>query len=268
MVFAKTLNLVLNYFLLIFGGIVDNSVNRLLHHLLDKLQDETGTDQFLLDSILSCYGLEILAYVTTDPSSLETRSPICKVTYSTEWQDYYKQTSAEHHDPAVIYGLREIIPFEWRNVELFNPKQLEYLNIASEFGLGANGFSIPIRDRSGARALVSMTIRHNDHKWEKYSRRYRSELVNIAYLLHERFSSNIEPEDHDQYLGENLTSREIEALQWTALGKTSEETAIILGLSKRAVNFHVNNAKLKLDTVTRSHAVARASALGLILPVL
>ncbi len=168
----------------------------------------------------------------------------------------------------MIYGLREIVPFEWRNVELFCPKQLEFLNIAGEFGLGKNGFSIPIRDRSGARALVSMTIRHSDHQWEKYSRRYRSELINIAYLLHERFSSKIEPKDHDQCLGENLTSREIEALQWTALGKTSEETAIILGLSRRAVNFHVNNAKLKLDTVTRSHAVARASALGLILPVL
>lgn len=258
----------LNYFLQIFGDIVDNSINRLLHHLLDKLQDETDTDQYLLDSILSCYGLENLAYVTTDPSSLETRNPICKVTYSHEWQDYYQQTNAEQHDPAVIYGLREIIPFEWRNVDLFNPKQLEFLNIAGEFGLGENGFSIPIRDRSGARALVSMTIRHNDQKWEKYSRRYRSELVNIAYLLHERFSPITKPDDHEPCFGDNLTSREIEALQWTALGKTSDETAIILGLSRRSVNFHVNNAKLKLDTVTRSHAVARAAALGLILPVL
>ena len=152
----------LNYFLRILGDIVDNSVNRLLHHLLDKLQDETDTDQFLLDSILSCYGLENLAYVTTDPSSLETKSPICKVTYSAEWQDYYQQTSAENHDPAVIYGLREIIPFDWRNVELFNPKQLEFLNIASEFGLGENGFSIPIASLQTEDIIMIITISGNE----------------------------------------------------------------------------------------------------------
>lgn len=257
---------------------MDSSVNKLLHYLLDELQDnsqrngtqqsETGADQYLLESILSCYGLENLAYVTTDPFSLESRAPICKVTYSAEWREYYQRTAAENHDPAVIFGLREIIPFEWRNVELYDPAQLEFLNTASDFGLGENGFSIPIRDRFGARALVSMTIRHNDHKWEKYSRRYRSELVNIAYLLHERFSTRTKKDDDVPHMGEDLTIREIESLQWTALGKTSEEIAMILGLSKRAINFHVHNAKLKLDTVTRSHAVARASALGLILPVL
>ncbi len=257
---------------------MDNSVNRLLHHLLDELQNisqsgdtppnKVNSDQYLLDSILSCYGLENLAYITTDPFSLESRDPIYKVTYSSEWQEFYLRTDAENHDPAVIYGLREIVPFEWRNVELYDPAQLAFLNVASDFGLGENGFSIPIRDRFGARALVSMTISLNDQKWEKYSRRYRSELVNIAYLLHERFSPKCNSSIEEKYIGEDLTAREIESLQWTALGKTSEETAIILGLSKRSVNFHVNNAKLKLDTVTRSHAVARASALGLILPVL
>lgn len=257
---------------------MDNSINRLLHHLLDELQNKSisssptaislDADEFLLESVLSCYGLENLAYVTTDPSSIKSRNPTYKVTYSAAWQEFYKKSGAEIHDPAIVYGLREIIPFEWRNVELLEPEQNTFLNIASDFGLGNNGFSIPIRDRTGAKALVSMTVRHNDQKWAKYSRRYRSELVNIAYLLHERFSPKTELDNCQQYLGEDLTEREIESLQWTALGKTSEETAIILGLSCRSVNFHVNNAKTKLDTVTRSHAVARASALGLILPVL
>ncbi len=257
---------------------MDNSINRLLHHLLDQLQNKSNTaargainlnaDKFLMDSVLSCYGLENLAYITTDPVSIQSRNPVYKVTYSAAWLEYYKKSGAEKHDPAIIYGLREIIPFEWRNDDRNEPEQKTFLNIAREFGLGNNGFSIPIRDRTGARALISMTVRHNDQKWAKYSRRYRSELVNIAYLLHERFTFEDKPDQTERFLGEDLTEREIESLQWTALGKTSEETAIILGVSRRSVNFHINNAKIKLDTVTRSHAVARACALGLILPVL
>src|SRR5690242_11325659 len=37
----------------------------------------------------------------------------------------------------------------------------------------------------------------------------------------------------------NLTDREIETLTWSARGKTSNEIAQILGLSKRTVDFHI-----------------------------
>ncbi len=257
---------------------MDNSSNRLLHHLLNELQGDVkinnlnptqaDTDKILLDSILSCYGLENVAYVTTDQTSIKTRQPIYRVTYSEEWQEFYQKTGAEKSDPAIINGLREVMPFEWRSLKIQEPAQQEFLNVASDFQLGKNGFSIPIRDRNGARALISMTSRYNSLKWTQYSRRFKSELINIAYLLYERFSLHRERQTVGLPLGENLTEREIESLQWTALGKTSEEAAIILGVSRRSVDFHVNNAKNKLDTVTRSHAVARALALGLILPVL
>ncbi len=256
------------------GG-MDNSINRLLHHLLNELQKNENpkisndqTDRILLNSIRSCYGLQNIAYVTTDQTSLTTRKPVFKVTYSQDWQEFYKQTGAENHDPVILHGLREILPFEWHRLDDLDAGQISFMHHADDFNLGRNGFSIPIRDRYGARALVSITTMHNNSKWAKYSRRYRSELVNIAYLLHERFSMRNAPESSFRQHGDDLTDREIESLQWAALGKTSEETARILGLSTRSVNFHVNNAKEKLDTVTKSHAVARASALGLILPVI
>lgn len=257
---------------------MDNSSNRLMHHLLNELQSNIKTDgrkptdadadKLLLDSILSCYGLENVAYVTTDPASIKSRQPIYRVTYSNDWQEFYQKYGAEKYDPAIINGLKEVMPFEWRSLKICEPEQKEFLNTARDFQLGKNGFSIPIRDRNGARALISMTSRYNDLKWAKYSRSFRSELVNIAYLLHERFSMHSENGCTSLRLGDNLTEREIESLQWTALGKTSEEAALILGVSRRSIDFHVNNAKNKLDTVTRSHAVARALALGLILPVL
>jgi DNA-binding response OmpR family regulator len=64
----------------------------------------------------------------------------------------------------------------------------------------------------------------------------------------------------------NLTEREVETLTWAARGKTSAEIAQILGLTKRTVDFHIDNARIKLNTTTRMHAAVKAAAGQLIEP--
>ena len=64
----------------------------------------------------------------------------------------------------------------------------------------------------------------------------------------------------------NLTEREVETLTWAARGKTSSEIAQILGLTKRTVDFHIDNARVKLNTTTRMHAAVKAAAGQLIEP--
>ncbi len=61
-----------------------------------------------------------------------------------------------------------------------------------------------------------------------------------------------------------LSEREIEALIWSARGKTSAEIAQILGLTRRTVDFHLDNARTKLGVTTRTQAVAKAIAASLI----
>jgi DNA-binding response OmpR family regulator len=63
-----------------------------------------------------------------------------------------------------------------------------------------------------------------------------------------------------------LTEREIETLTWSARGKTSEEIALILGLAKRTVDFHIDNARAKLGVSTRIQAVVKAVTGKLIAP--
>jgi DNA-binding response OmpR family regulator len=57
----------------------------------------------------------------------------------------------------------------------------------------------------------------------------------------------------------DLTEREAETLTWAARGKTSSEIAQILGLTKRTVDFHIDNARLKLNATTRMHAAVKAA---------
>jgi DNA-binding response OmpR family regulator len=63
-----------------------------------------------------------------------------------------------------------------------------------------------------------------------------------------------------------LNDREVEALTWVARGKTSAEIARILGLSKRTIDFHIDNARAKLGAATRTEAVIKAADGGLIEP--
>lgn len=55
-----------------------------------------------------------------------------------------------------------------------------------------------------------------------------------------------------------LSAREKEILRWGADGKTSEEIAIILGLSQDAINFHYKTIQNKIGTSNRAQAIAYA----------
>lgn len=57
---------------------------------------------------------------------------------------------------------------------------------------------------------------------------------------------------------------EIDVLKWTAVGKTSSETAGILGMTKRSVDEYQAVLSRKLGAQSRAHAVVRAISLGVI----
>jgi DNA-binding response OmpR family regulator len=63
-----------------------------------------------------------------------------------------------------------------------------------------------------------------------------------------------------------LNDREVETLTWVARGKTSAEIAQIVGVTKRTVDFHLDNARTKLGAATRTQAVVKAATGRLIEP--
>lgn len=62
-----------------------------------------------------------------------------------------------------------------------------------------------------------------------------------------------------------LSPRQTECLRWASLGKTSKETAVILGVSERTVNFHLYGAFGKLRVHSKHAAVAKALEYGLLI---
>ena len=74
------------------------------------------------------------------------------------------------------------------------------------------------------------------------------------------------PRRADKAADVGLSSREIEVLTWVAQGKTSEDIAMIMGLTKRTVDFHTDNARTKMGVATRIQAVVKAISHKLIEP--
>jgi DNA-binding response OmpR family regulator len=64
----------------------------------------------------------------------------------------------------------------------------------------------------------------------------------------------------------DLRERELETLTWAARGKTFAEIGEILSLSRRTVEFHLENARRKLGVPTRTQALIKAAAGHLIQP--
>ncbi|TCT07281.1 helix-turn-helix domain-containing protein [Paralcaligenes ureilyticus] len=59
-----------------------------------------------------------------------------------------------------------------------------------------------------------------------------------------------------------LTTKELSCLRWAAIGKTSWEMSMILGMAERTVNFHIQNACQKLQVRGRQAAITAVLQAG------
>lgn len=119
---------------------------------------------------------------------------------------------------------------------------------AGEFGL-KDGFTYGVKNADGNASNISFcgsAIENTD--------RTKQIIELIIPHLSETIKKFSEPEIAKREY--NLTHREIEILNWMKDGKTSWEISQILSISKRTVEFHVNNVVSKLDAMNRTHAVA------------
>jgi DNA-binding NarL/FixJ family response regulator len=61
---------------------------------------------------------------------------------------------------------------------------------------------------------------------------------------------------------ERITPREQEVLRWVSCGKTDADIAVLLAISPRTVNKHLEHIYVKLGVETRTAAVMRAARLS------
>ncbi|CAK7260968.1 MULTISPECIES: LuxR family transcriptional regulator [unclassified Shinella] len=207
------------------------------------------------------YDLDFLTYHLALTIADVVDTPYVRTTYNDTWVSRYLLRGYVKIDPILRDGLTRFIPFDWREVEVSAAAE-EFLADAQQHGIGANGFSIPIVDKK-RRALLSLNSRQNPDEWDKVVARYRSEWLDVAYLIHRRAVFELHGE-HDPI--PHLSNREIECLHWSALGLHSKDIATILGLSEHTTQSYLASARHKLGAATITSATSLAIQLRLINP--
>jgi LuxR family quorum sensing-dependent transcriptional regulator len=138
-----------------------------------------------------------------------------------------------HEDATWVELLALLAPFEMQRLAIF-----------------------PVSDPDGQRGAVGF---HGSRPLLSHQ-----EMLELTMLSICAFDRLYQLARQDHKVGEDLTEREIDCLNWTAAGKTSVEISEILGLSEHTINHYLNRATRKLDTVNRTQAVAKAIRTGII----
>ncbi len=209
----------------------------------------------------AAYGIDFSTYHLALTVADVVDTPYVRTTYVDAWVARYLLRGYVKVDPIVREGLIRHMPFDWREVEVPQAAH-DFLLDAQEHGVGANGYSIPIVDKK-RRALFSLNSRKSASEWSKLVQTYGHEWLDLAFLIHRKAVFELHGE-HDPI--PQLGPREKECLYWSALGKTNDEIAEILGLSMHTTQRYLMSARHKLGAASTTSATAIAIQLRLINP--
>lgn len=216
--------------------------------------------------------IEALGFVSFDyghgflkrPSPISTEDAVFQLHLSTfDWAEYYISQGYQHVDRATLTSLTRATPWLYWDVigrEPENDLQRRMENDVLE--RVSSGLAIPVHGvglRFGQMHLGSQLPRT---EFERLDREIRPIAALIAAYFHEHVRKLLGRENG----APDLSERERECLLWASRGKTAWEIAAILSISERTARAHIGAALRKLDVRTRTQAVARAIATGLISP--
>jgi DNA-binding CsgD family transcriptional regulator len=223
---------------------------------------DTSLDGFL-NFIREHYGLANIAYLCPTFRGRSIENPFSLMTYSEAWIQHYRGQNYTFIDPVVNLGARSLVPLDWARLPREDRKVYRMFGEAQEMGVGRQGLTIPVRGPvNGLWALFNISCDDSDSKWSARRFELIKDLVHIAHYVHQRaYQLHVEDAPLDLDV---ITKREIEALEWSAEGKTLADIAILMRISVETVKSHLDSARFKLQAINRVHAVTKAIRAGLI----
>ena len=227
---------------------------------LQALLRETS-DKTLFDTVVSFarkLGFDSCAYGVRAPLPISAPKILMLNNYSAQWQKTYQNMGYLAVDPAVKHGMTSLKPYRWPVPEA--PQDaMSFWEDAQANGLSI-GWAQPVLAPNGVRGMLTLS-RDGESLTAAEIQDHAPNMLWLSQVAHIGLSRHLIPRAHETGI---LTARECEVLRWTADGKTSSEISMIINVSERTVNFHINSAMAKLGAPNRTAAVVRAVVLGLI----
>ncbi len=183
-------------------------------------------------------------------------------TYSDEWRDRYLVQNYHRIDPVIIGCFQRFHPVDWKRLDWSSKAARHFLSEALEYGVGNQGFSIPIRGPNGQFALFTVSHNCDDTIWADFTETHGRDLILIAHFFNRKaleFEKRRQPEQ-----SRALSPREVDAMTLLAMGYSRAQVADTLSISEHTLRVYIESARFKLGALNTTHAVARAMSRGLI----
>lgn len=228
--------------------IIGAKTQRQLNKLLFELRDH--------------YQLANIVYHAARIEGVVRKNPILLLTYDPQWIQEYTKRNLFEIDPVVIEGRQSSLPLDWNDVDRDTAQARKFFKQADSFGVGRQGYTMPIRTHEGDTALFTFTANVKDEEWKTFRAKRKAELLFIGQYFHEKAVEigGYRNAPEQPY----LTPQELKCLQYLVDGHTPKDIARITDLSIATVRLHLNNARLKLSAATQHEAAATAMRLRLV----
>ena len=233
----------------------------------DTRQVTADSDLFaLLKRSLAQHGYDRISLWVIDdpdlPQSVHGRGVLHN--FPDDVRGYYQENGCAAYDPIMMAVRRQSGVLDWENHEKrsnYLPVQTQLYNVAREGGL-RNGLTAPIWGQTGL--VASLGLASTEGKDGAHA---DPDLIGALtaqfYLSYKRLNAHTAAPRAQTIV---ITRKQTEILSWVAAGKTDNEIAAILGISRNTVDTHMRQIFARLNAHSRVTAVVRAIAEGLIRP--
>lgn len=186
-------------------------------------------------------------------------------TIASTWRRRYRVAGYAACDPLVAHCRSHCAPLVWTSAQFAGGTARRLYDDACRIGLRA-GVALPIHGPDGARGMLCVATRAQVRP--ALVARLGEALPSLS-LLRDAAQETAQPllKAESAGVAPRLTARERECTYWVAQGKSTWEISRICRISEATVNFHVGNVRRKFGVSSRTTAVLKAAALGLLAPI-
>lgn len=186
-----------------------------------------------------------------------------------DWFKLYLDNEYQNIDPVIINALSCISSFRWdENLKISDKWTLPRI---FESGKKYNvfcGYTFVLHDPYDNLVVLSLMLdKLSMPDIEAMIENTKEKLHSILIQIHEMLLHVYKDAKNDKkILVDGLSSREMEILYWSSIGKTYPEIASMLGITVSTVKFHMGKVVTKLGVKNAKHAIRLCAELNIITP--
>lgn len=225
------------------------------------MEAESAEGEFFagVAAVAGSLGFDYCAYAVRLPPLAGDERFVMRSNYPRSWQERYLEMGYIEIDPTVRRALRSPEHLLWSD-ELFAGAE-PFRQEAKSCGIN-HGWSKATYDPRGLASVFTLARCCGPVSGDELLAKL-PQMLWLTQLAHLGLTQCLLERDV-LAAQEPLSPREAEILGLSAEGLTALEICGRMGISERTVNFHINNAIVRLGARNKTHAVAKALLLGLI----